>query len=129
MRVKWEGMLFGEDTIWINADIQEDRTMKQMTANALPMHIHNEMNGFDNTKYSDCYLTNIGKLKEQRPIGRRSRIRQACLEQCRSEMDARQSYPASWTTIWLMWANKLKLGTIQPCISTSATEYQSNSRR
>lgn len=69
MRVKWEGMLFGEGTLRANADIQEDKSMKQMTANALPMHIRDEGNGLDYTLYGDYYLPDL-EVPKTPPLNR-----------------------------------------------------------
>lgn len=66
MRVKWEGMLFGERTLRANAYIQEDRTMKQMTENALTMHIRDERNGLDYTLHGDYYLLDLEVPKLRR---------------------------------------------------------------
>ena len=76
-------MVPGEDTLRANADIQEDRTMKQMTENALPIHIHDERNGLDYTLYEDYYLPDLEVPKEQRPIGRWGRMRLVYLKEHR----------------------------------------------
>lgn len=52
-------MVLGEDTLRANADIQEDITMKQMTANVLPMHVHDERNGLAYTLHGDYYLPDL----------------------------------------------------------------------
>ena len=75
MRVKRVGTLSGEKSLRANADIQEDRTMKQKTANALPLRIHDEGNGLDYALHRDYCLPDIEKLKEQCPIGCGKRIR------------------------------------------------------
>lgn len=57
--------------------------MKQMTENALPIHIHDERNGLDYTLYGDYYLPNLEVPKEQRPIGRWGRMRLVYLKEHR----------------------------------------------
>lgn len=57
--------------------------MKQMTANVLPMHVHDERNGLAYTLHGDYYLPDLEVPKEQRPIGRWGRMRLVYLKEHR----------------------------------------------
>lgn len=57
--------------------------MNHNGTNDLPLHTHDDSNGLDYTLHGDYYLPDIELPKEQHPIGRWGRMRQAYLEQHR----------------------------------------------